>query len=103
MDTLEEFQERIGDGTPYAATLTCTPGDDDIPYQTLEWMGFITFDDNSYNWPYEMPQYEGSPKTWYHDWTHPDRPPTGSYCMENLKKWHGEIVALFERVRALGN
>lgn len=93
---LQEFSERIGEGTEFAATLTCIPFDDGS-----EWMGTIKFDNNDLNWPDVFEDSEGGTLTIYSDWHYPGTVPGGTYLNTCLINWHGEIVALIERIRQM--
>jgi hypothetical protein len=93
----EEFSWRAGEGTPFAATLTCTPiGDDETGSL---WAGRILFDNNNLNWARKLPKYDGGDFVMYEDWLYPHEKSGGTHLMNLLDKWHGEIVELFERVR----
>lgn len=89
---------RAGDGTPFAATLTIVPLDDD---GDLEWRGYIEFDDKSLNFPQELEDANGNVLVFYNYWVYPHQKSGGTYLMNLLMGWHREIVALFGRVRAM--
>lgn len=96
--SMEEFSVREGEGTPFAATLTCTPDED--CEGNLEWIGRIHFDNDFYNWPHEIPNFDtGKLYIIYDDWKFPYPKTGGTYLMNLLVDWHQQIVALIGRVR----
>lgn len=95
-DILGEFSGREGEGTEFAATLTCVPFEDGS-----EWMGTIQFDNNELNWPDVFEDSEGGTLTFYSDWHYPRIVSGGTYLNTLLINWHGEIVELFGRVRRM--
>lgn len=94
----DEFTLRIGDGTPFAATLTCVPVEDDA---YVQWRGYIQFDDNTYNWPEFLSGYDGATMTIYEPWCYPRDVAAGTYMANLLTRWHGDIVAFIERMKQL--
>ena len=101
MDSLTEFSIRYAEDTPFAATLTCIPFDEQHECYSSEWFGRIKFDDNRYNWPNQIQTYEGAEITMWDDWEYSRNVSSGTFLMNLLENWHGEIVALFERVKAI--
>lgn len=93
----EEFSWRAGEGTPFAATLTCTPiGDEETGSL---WQGRVLFDNHNLNWTHKLPKYDGSEFVIYDDWVYPHIKSGGTHLMNLLNKWHGEIVELITRIR----
>lgn len=96
---LEEFFVRIGEDSPYAATLRCIPIETD---DDLQWQGIMEFDDNALNFPTEFPDYDGKRTfTIYDHWVYPREVASGAYMMSLLDGWWKDITALFERVKAV--
>lgn len=93
MKPLEEFSIRAGEGTPYAATLTCLPDCEN------EWIGLIKFDDNDLNLHYDLSTYDDKPFIMHEDWHYWERKSGGTHLMNLLEGWHKRIVDLFERVK----
>lgn len=99
---MEEFSWRTGEDTPFAATLTCVPDEDSEG--DLEWIGLLKFDDDRFNWRKDFGEHvDGKSFIMHMDWRYPRTHSGGTYLMNLLVKWHGEIVELFQRVREAGN
>lgn len=94
----KEFSEREGEGTEFAATLTCIPIKDEETGD-IEWMGRIVFDNRDLNFSYEMEDSEGGKHLLYNEWMHPRIVGGGTHMLNLLIGWYAEIVALFRRVR----
>lgn len=97
-----EHTERIGADTEFAATLTVTPMNEEAT-----WVGSILFDNPAFNWqsPYEGEEYAGIDPALIArltSWDYLRAVASGAYMMSLLTTWHGDIVKLFERVRAAG-
>lgn len=91
----EEFSMRHGEGTPFAATLTCIPiGDEETGSL---WRGYVKFDNQQLNWHSELPSYDGGTVVLYTDWVYPQEKSGGTHLMNLLENWHGDIVDLFHR------
>lgn len=94
MIELEEFSIRVGEDTEFPALLTCTPNEDN------NWMGFVHFDNDLYNWPTSFSGYNGGAATTiYKDWKYPREVAGGTYLMNLLEDWHKDIVAFIQRIR----
>lgn len=98
MSDMEKFTVREGEGTEFAATLVITPIEDE---EGIQWRGQILFDDDAFNWESQFPDYEGPVDVrMLQAWDFPNLKSSGTLMMNLLRGWHGEIVRLFQRVRA---
>lgn len=101
MNKLEEFSWRVAEDTEFAATLTCIPFDEYDECYSNQWQGRIKFDNDAYNFPEEVGTYEdGKPFIMVNDWQYPGIKSGGTHLMNLLMNWHGQIVALFKRIRS---
>ena len=96
-----EFSWRVGEGTDFAATLTCIPDEDAAG--DPEWRGHLRFDNDAYNWKHALNRHDDTPYDFYTDWVYPRNKNGGTYLMNLLVKWHSDIVELFGRVREVNN
>lgn len=95
----EEFSVRIGEDTPYAASLYCVPMETD---DDLQWQGVIDFDDDALNFPVEIESYSGGESfVMYDHWIYPREVPGGAHMLSLLEAWWKSLTALFERVKAM--
>lgn len=95
----EEFEIRVGEGTEFAATLTCSPYQD--PDEGWMWNGWLQFDDNTFNLVWAFDNYDGTqsidmPQVW----KFPHDKNSGTYLMNLLEGWWRDFCLMFERVRA---
>lgn len=87
-----ESRERIGDGTPFAATLYIIPIADESG--GVEWMGRIQFDENRLNFEHRMSILNDEPHIFYTDWVFPGAKSSGAHMYNLLRLWYTQICAL---------
>lgn len=95
MTDMEEFSFRVGEGTVYAATATCLPFEEEV-YDSIEWMGYLKFDDNRFNLKSLMTNYDGQEVAVFDDWKFPGTKSGGTYLANLLTLWHSQFVELFK-------
>jgi hypothetical protein len=90
-----EIVDRIGEDTEFAATITAIPQYDG---DELKWLGSLIFDDKRFNLRVKIDTANGQSDYYYHQWWFPRLESGGTYLMNLLIIWHGQLIDMFVRL-----